>query len=489
MDNFQKKSALLVLLSIVILSSCKRDRGTPEFGNFPAPVAKIMMGKCAVPGCHTGQSKDANGGLSLVSWNDLFNGSTNGADVIPYRTDFSPLLFFVNTYPDLGISLKPTMPNNRPALSRDEVETLKNWITQGAPDENGFVKFSDNPNRRKIYVSNQGCDVVTVFDEVTGIPMRYISVGISPNIEAPHMIKISPDGKYWYVVFTSSNVVQRYNTSDDSFAGQVSINSGNWNTITFTHDSKYAFVVDWSANGQIAYLDLSSMSVISTWTGSQLFEYPHGSAINKTDDTLYVTGQTGNYIYKIPINDPTSAEQVSLQPGKPAVTSPSLDIHEISFSPDYSKYFVTCQGTNEVRVIKTSNDSLLKIIPVGIWPQEMSFSKTSNYMFVSCQEDTLTFPGKRGSIAVIDYNSNTLFKTVFSGFQPHGLTVDDTKNLVYVANRNVTSKGPAPHHTGYCGGRNGYVTFIDMTTMTLVTDLYNDKRTELSVDPYSVAIR
>jgi hypothetical protein len=59
-----------------------------------------------------------------------------------------------------------------------------------------------------------------------------------------------------------------------------------------------------------------------------------------------------------------------------------------------------------------------------------------------------------------------------------------------VANRNVTSDGPAPHHSNNCGGRNGYVTFIDMNTLTLLTtDEGEEKEIEVSVDPYSIATR
>lgn len=39
--------------------------------------------------------------------------------------------------------------------------------------------------------------------------------------------------------------------------------------------------------------------------------------------------------------------------------------------------------------------------------------------------------------------------------------------LVYVANRNAVADGPAPHHSTECGGRNGYVTTIDLNTSQL----------------------
>lgn len=481
---------IIVILVLSFNYSCKRDIASPEWGGYPTEVGKLMITKCATPGCHTNQSKDGAGGLSLTTWDILFNGGRNGPAVVPFRSDFSPLCYFTNTYSDLGVTLDPAMPLNADKLTREEVQMLQAWVNNGAPDIDGNVAFSGDVQRKKVYLTNQGCDVVTVFDRATTTAMRYVNVGTSAFTEVPHMIKVSPDGKYWYVVFTAGNVVQRFNTSDDSPAGEIAIGSGNWNTITISSDSKFAFVVDWNANGRIAHVDLQNMSLIQIWAGSQLFESPHGAEVNATGDTLYVTAQTGNFIYKIPVADPLSVERISMETNVAASTISSLDIHEILFSPDRSKYFVSCQKSNEVRIIKTSNDSLLKVISVGSYPQEFAVSKNSNYLFVSCPEDTLTFIGKRGSVAVIDYVNNTLVTKLFTGFQPHGMAVDDENRIVYVANRNATTKGPAPHHSNGCGGRNGYVTFIDLNTLSLIKNASGgEKRTEVSVDPYSMSIK
>jgi len=70
------------------------------------------------------------------------------------------------------------------------------------------------------------------------------------------------------------------------------------------------------------------------------------------------------------------------------------------------------------------------------------------------------------------------------GFQPHGIAVDESKNLLYVLSRNILSKGPAPHHTSECIGRNGFVNFVDLNTFTPMK-----KRYELSVDPYFIFAR
>jgi DNA-binding beta-propeller fold protein YncE len=478
---------------LLLLASCTKDKGTPDYAGYPDEVGKIIMTKCATAGCHNDISKNAAAGLSLEGWDKLFEGGRNSAAVVPFSHEYSTLFLYTNTYSDLGQSLLPTMPYGKAPLSKEEVQILKDWIDAGAPDRNGFVKYSDNPYRKKIYVANQGCDVVTVIDNESLMPMRYISVGkLTSSIDAPHMIKVSPDGNYWYTTFiahtSGTSLIQKFRTSDDSHVGDITIPAGSWNTFTFTPDSKKAFIVDWSANGKIAYVNLETMALIDTWQGSGLYLEPHGSAMGPNGDSLYVTAQNGNCIYKISPLDPISPRLVSMDPSAAADPgSATLKIHELAFSPDGSKYIVTCQGTDDIRIVQTSNDSVLAIIPVpaSSLPSEIAFSESSNYVFVTCAEDVTTFPGKRGSVAIIDYTINSLVKFVNPGFQPHGIAVHESEGIVAVANRNVTTSGPAPHHSNSCGGRNGYITYISLSTLEMAPG----KQLEVSVDPYSIAVR
>jgi DNA-binding beta-propeller fold protein YncE len=171
-----------------------------------------------------------------------------------------------------------------------------------------------------------------------------------------------------------------------------------------------------------------------------------------------------------------------------------LNSHDIRFSPDGTKYFVTCQSqfniSPEVRVFQSSNDSLLAAIPVGPMPSEISVSSSTPYLFVTCMEDTIHFAGKRGSVAMINYDDYSV-SFIYTGHQPHGIEVDEDKKLVYVINRNASSDGPAPHHTGECAGRNGNVSFIDLNTRTMVMAKNGTsiKKVEIAVDPYSVAVK
>lgn len=470
---------------VFAIGSCTKDVGKLDYAStgYPNDVGEILINKCATSGCHNEASKEGAAGLSLVTWNKLFEGSNGGAVVIPYRPDFSTLMYYVNSFDEYGkIQLSPKMPIGQSPLSNKEVKVLHEWIISGAPNAAGMVKFSDNPNRKKFYVSNQGCDLVTVFDAQSMLAIAAKNVGKTPAmIEAPHFIKVSPDNQYWYVSFLGATVLQKYKTSDNSLVGEANIGFGSWNTFVLSSDGKYAYVVDWSSVGKIKKVQTDSMLVKGLVGG---LTYPHGSALNQSNDTLYITSQLGNYLFKIPTDFSTIYNVVLDNSGIPNNTS-SLDPHEIMMSPDHSKYFVTCQKSNEIKVVDRSTGQVISSIPVGDTPQEMAISTSKNYLFVSCMEDVTTFGStKRGSVYVININTHSVVKSIYTGHQPHGIMVDEQSKRVYVTNRNVTQGGPSPHHSSLCAGKNGYVTTIDLNTLQLLPEF----KAEVSVDPYGYSI-
>jgi len=479
-----RKQFLYLFLLIFSMYSCTKDKAIISYENtgYPQEVAEIIMNKCATSGCHNEASKGGAAGLSLATWDKLFEGSNGGAVAIPYRPDVSTFIYYINSYNEFGtIQLIPKMPLGKSALTNSEVKILHDWILSGAPNVDGFVKFSDNPNRKKFYVSNQGCDLITTFDANTMLAMRATNVGKTSLIEAPHFVKVSPDNKYWYVSFLGSTVFQKYRVSDNSFVAEANIGVGSWNTFVLSSDGKYAYVVDWSSVGKIKKIQTDSM-LVKGFVGGLI--YPHGSALNQSNDTLYVTSQIGNYLFKIP-TDFSTIDNVILDNSGVANNTASLDPHEITMSPDYSKYFVTCQKSNEIKVVNRLTGQVITSIPVGDTPQEMAISNSKNYLFVSCMEDLTTFgSSKRGSVYVININTHAVVKSIYTGHQPHGLMVDEQNGRVYVTNRNVASGGPAPHHASLCDGQNGYVTAIDLNTLQLVPGF----RAEVSVDPYGYSI-
>jgi DNA-binding beta-propeller fold protein YncE len=483
-------------LLALLYNSCTWEK--PEIPNlnpadtcadYPPEIKAILNAKCATAGCHNTISAPGASDLDLTNWKTMRKGNIAGAVIIPGNADYSTVFSFCNVYPDLGFDGNtPKMPYNGDTLSRDEIIKLKNWILNGAVNQCNEPMWPQMDNRKKVYITNQACDQIVVMDAQSRLIMKWFDVGNVPGItEAPHMIRLTPDGNYFLIAFFSAGIIQRYRTSDESFVDEVNFSNGQtgqWGTLAISPDGKRAYSVDWSPIGRIAVLNLENFPMTSfTSLGILSLAYPHGLSFNAAGDKIYITNQNGaNYYIADTIDNPANFPQWinnievhSMQGG--------LNGHEVVFSPDHSKYFITCDATNEVRAFNTADNSLLAAIPVGTLPQEFAFSTRHPYLFVSCTEDVIG--NQRGSIAVIDYNQLTLIKKIQSGTQPHGLAVDDDNNVVYVANRNVDNSGPAPHHSGSCAGRNGYLTIIDMNTLELVPEF----RCELGVNPYSVAIK
>jgi len=479
-----KKKLILCmsLMSVAILAiTChKKDETASDYKGYPVEVGKILLNKCATPGCHTDKSKDAANSLSLESWTSLFTGSRYGnSPVVPYHAEYSFLMYFINTYGDLGPSNSPVMPTNGTPLSHDEVTTIRDWINSGAQARNGLVPFTPLTEHMQLYVINAGCNNVYVVDAMTGLIMRSYPIG-GPLATLPHEIDLTHDNKYFCICYLNGNVFQKYSTVDGSLVGSANIGAGAWSTFAISANDSLAFVADWASDGKVAVIDLTNMTVKVIYGGSGLFSYPHG--ISFRNNWVYLTALPGNFIYKINVTDLMNPViyQIPLQPGEPINYGNSYNGHAIHFSDDNSEYNITCEYSNEVRFFRTSNDSLVAAVKVGKKPQHAHYSSSMPYVFVTCMDDDITFPGKIGSVFVINSQSHTVVKSIFTGWQPHGNMVDDMDGKVLILNRNVTASGPAPHHTSACGGRNGYMTAIDMKTLTLVPYF----KPEMGSDPY-----
>lgn len=479
-----------VYLAIALcLFSCRKDVGSAERGGYPLAIGKIITENCSVSGCHNSKSFEAASGLNLETWESMFRGSNSGSSVVPFNSRFSPLCYFINTYPDLGSQNTPVMPLNKPSLSYDQVKSIKDWIDGGAPDIKGNVMWADNPQRKKFYAVNQGCDVVTVFDAETQLPMRYIEVGRPGVQDVPHQIRVSPDGKYWYVVFVRYNFMQKYNCSDDSFVANIPMSplaagtgvtdAFDWNTMIITKDSKMAYCVSWTLAGKVAAIDLENHRLVHFLV---IPNYPHAVALSADEKFVYVGQQQGNYFSKIDTSF-SSIVDYSIQNGLPPNQGSSLDIHDILLSPlNPDELIITCQTSNEVRIFNTSSYTTTAVINVGVYPQEVIYSPVNGQFYVSCTYDSTASSGSVGVLTRINaYNYNDVQK-IQIGYQPHGMAIDEKKKIMYVLSRN--QGGLVQHHTSQCAGKNGFVNF-----MSLVDHKIQNRKYELSVDPYYIFAR
>jgi YVTN family beta-propeller protein len=322
--------------------------------------------------------------------------------------------------------------------------------------------------------------------------MRSIPVGTqSAVVESPHNVRIRPDGKYGYIVFLNAPFIQYFDTETDKILGQIEIGFGQWNTIVFSPDGKYAFAADFDPNGKIACVRLDQHALYQTYQGSGFLINPHGQWVSPDNRTLWVAPQTGNFLYRLDITDarnPSKLNPVILDGSEIPQTGSSLNPHELIGSPDHKYIFVACEQSNDIRVIDQQTLEVVKVIPVGVFPQEMAYSQQPDYpyLFVTCMEDTVTYPNAgRGSVWAIDMNTLEVKYHFYAGFQPHGIDVSSSLSEVWVANRNVSPGGMAPHHSTECSGNSGFVNRFRISDGKQV----NTYPIWLSVDPYALVFK
>ena len=501
---------MLVLLSVITAACITACVHQPQIatptntvdGNYPPAVAKIILNKCATAGCHNSASYQNAANLRLDTWDNMLLGSASGAEIVAYSPLYSPLLYYTNTDSTLGTVAKDPGHLETP-ISRDEYLTLYNWVVSGAPDKNGNIPFATNPTtRQKIYLTNQGCDLVAVIDAKSKLVMRYIKVGADSNkIETPHDIEVSADGMSAYVSFYNGNYLQKINTVTDQVSGSVNLSNlatggtGQWSVINLASADTALMVSGYMSNGYAVTINTNTMQVNQNLSvdvqsgGGDKFVYPHGLMANATFDTFYATLQYGNVVNRFTFSPVYSYKYVSINKTTPVTTQNATtpDPHQLQMSADYSRYFVTCQNTNEVRVMDAHRDTLIAVIPVGAFPQEMTTAPSRNLLFVACMEDAANpQTGRRGSVYVIDMSTLQVTKKLYGDFyQPHDMAVDEQDGLLFIPSRNANPAGPAPHHATACNGRAGWYSVYDLNTL----EPADNKRYDVTVDPYTISTR
>lgn len=496
MNYFDRKHSLSELASLLfvlcVAASCRHEPSVipaeEVADNFPPEIGRIIKANCATAGCHNAASYEVSGGgLLMDSWQHLFDGGAHGAAIVPFSPENSSLLFFTNSYPDLGpvpqdSSMK--MPLYRSPISREDYIMLRDWVANGAADKNGNIPFASNAaNRQKIYVAHQGCDYVTVIDAEKRVVMRTIPIGNVPTIESAYALQVASDG-FVYVTLWASQHIIKIDSRTDSVVDEIDFGSPNSTMLHTLPNGTDALVTNWFSNALVR-LNISTGQITGTY-GSGQFSSPHGIAHSRNSDTFFVTELAGNIVYKIAAASST-INKVSIDGNTPTTSGSVPGAYHIVMAPDYSKYFVTCENSNEVRVIDAKTDAIRAVIPVGKTPRQMAISNTSPYLFVACQEQQNNSSIYKGVVYIIDYNTHSVVRVIGDRYyMPHGLTVDDKNGMLYVFSRNIDPNGPVPHHnSSVCDGRSGYYSVYNFKALQPV----NNRRYEVTVDPYSADIR
>ncbi|UCH65364.1 MAG: beta-propeller fold lactonase family protein [Ignavibacterium sp.] len=423
------------------------------FENFS--IASIFSLNCATSGCHSRARPSS--GLSLYTHSNLLQGSLNrsngqvpnyGGDVvIPFRLDESLIYQFITG------NVTPIAPHDAINLSQEQIDLVKNWLENGARNNNGETPFGNASYR--VYVCNQKSDKISVIDGYANVVSALIDVNVSPTTNSPHMCKYK-DG-FLYNTLIGSGKFLKTRISDYRIVGEV-------NGIT------KAGMIQISPDGTKAYVSRSSTSdpifntifVVNTITMSVTKEIllpapgiPHGIALTPDGTKLYVANLS---LSRISIVDATNDEFID-----DIVLSPGTEPMQTTISPDGTYLYVSARGTSKLLVLDTATNTIVAEVPVSPAPMHIAVTSDGNKIYI---------PSMMGKVVnVINKNGSTWTKVKeishpgFSMLHGADLTADD--RYLYVSSRN-TNNAFNPYFSVGGEGPPGTIGIIDTQTDEVV---------------------
>lgn len=441
-------------------------------------IQPIFNGGCAMHGCHEGGTsghntlqKSAHGGseFSLASWAEVMEGTDDVAQVVPYRALKSHLIQHVNTDTTVAPTAVPSMPPGFtfPTELRD---LLIRWINDGAKNDGGSVAYSSMPARGRAYVTNQGEDITAVIDLDKNKVARYITTGVenssTSSVQSPHNVVVDWQNQYYYVNLIGGSKLLKFRVSDNVKVGELATGLFSPAQVALSRNGDTAYVTNFeNARKNISIVNTTTMTKIAD-VGNDAMLKPHGVSITPDFKYVIVMNSFSDNITVIQTSDNSIVKTVPLSGNVPVLPIGYLyqyEPYQATITADSKFAYITCRKTNEVRVLDLVQLKIIDSIQVGTFPLIPAITPDGQYVFVANRNSN--------SVSAINTATNKVEYTIESvGVEPHGIAVSKDGQFVYVSCENLSVSDP-PHHPTTGGKQVSFLKIIDVAKRVVVASL------------------
>jgi|SRR5665647_2179732 len=273
---------------------------------------------------------------------------------------------------------------------------------------------------------------------------------IFSSTESVSTAQSDSSAEYAYVPNEKSNTVSVINTITNTVISTLPVGN-NPDGVAVNIDGTKVYVTnfgnDSSLGRSVSVIDTATDEVTNMLVDSGNGIKPFGVAITP-DETLYVASYVTNSVYAInPIAEYCFPINVGSKPLGVAIT------------PNGKWVYVANSGSNNVSVIDTATNTVIKTIPVGNHPYGVTVNLSGTKVYVTNQDSE--------NISVIDTATNTVTANITVEKYPHGVAVTPDGSKVYVVNHNKLI---------------GTVSVINTTTNTVI------KKIQVGNNPCGVAV-
>jgi DNA-binding beta-propeller fold protein YncE len=443
--TFVRTRILTATLLAAGLAGCELSSNLDEHGGlvgkgFSDQIQPMLDLKCG--GCHGGSAPDA--GLALSSWSAIFQGSDFGDVVVPFSAERSLLLRLA------GERTGGPHPGELGAdtLSQVELDALRAWIDEGAPNDEREIAFADADEL--LYVANQDAATVTIIDMLRNVVARVVDLTDHgyPAAAKPHHVAVEPDGAHWYVSLIGANRVAKFDRQNN-LVGDFEFETPGMLAIDPTDDYLYVGR-SLSASNPPASIGKVRRSDMTGELIPVVFPRPHALTADPNGAFIYSAslGQNQLIVYETDSGDVTFA----------SVAGPIHSFVQHAMAPDGGVMASTAQLTNQVLFFDlTAPDEPAFEWSVGVnaGPWHPVFSADGRFLYAGNKDaDTVTIVSVDGRRVEAVIAGNGLA-------QPHGSAISEDGQTLYISNRNSDGSYTPRHDVGD-NALDGTVVVIDL---------------------------
>ncbi|HEV8455345.1 MAG TPA: cytochrome D1 domain-containing protein [Gemmatimonadales bacterium] len=342
-------------------------------------------------------------------------------------------------------------------------------LTSAAQAQSGDVGY-------RVGVVSESGDIVTwLKPHGTGLTLdRVVPVGIMPSdIDGPHNIAVSPDGKSYYVTLahgTPYGSLWKLNYLGDSLLGRAQVELFP-TTITVTPDGQYAFVANSDFHGDHPRVNV--ISAVHTPTMTKITDIPacdmpHGVKVNHGGTRVYISCMHSDEILQLDVATFGISRRAKTGGGRamaaaagpahhgPAAPAAAGGANEcsptfVSVSPDDKRLYVACNSGNSLQVWDAATLAKVKEIPVGKGAYNVEPSPDGKLVIVTNKKDQ--------SVSLIDAARLTEIARIPTSKKiVHGVAYSPDNRLAYISSESI-------------GADPGAVDVIDLAAKKLVASV------------------
>jgi YVTN family beta-propeller protein len=453
--------------------------------DFSNTVLPILQNSCATSGCHDAAS--AAVGLNLSSYGGILAGSDHGEAVIPLGPDRSLMIELLE-----GRAASTTVDHTAgsQSIQAEELATLRDWIDDGCPDDDGTPAFSAVTS--KVYVTGQGADLISVISAEDLVVMRLVPVepfsGSGGLNALPHFGAVSADNNIWITTMLEAPGLWKFDQRDSVLA-KLETNLMSTALAVMTPDASKAYVTHFidpqlPSQGFVTVVDIASFQVLRELP---VLNTSHGIAISSDGSEVYVANFGSDHITVIDTND----DSVSPNPIPVSETvrgnidSFEFRVIQIATHPTEPLIYASCSATNEIRVIdrqlETVVDSLT--VPAGsAAPWHLKVTPDGSKLSVATRGQQMGGQGLLpGSVSVFSTSPFALVANITdeSLWLTHGVDFDASGRYCFVSSENA-NEGYSARHPLAGDDPPGTVVVIDTSTDQLIK--------VLEVEPFATGV-